>query len=426
MRSRAFLVSAGLVLAGFLVGLLLGWPPGQQDRTPSADKQERAAFAPAPSPAEEVPRPEIREEEKERALKVGVIGPETGERAAYGSRVRDGILMAARRVNARGGIGGRDIEVLHFDNKGDPQLTLQIVSYLIEQNVVAIFSAPTGWSTFGPTHLVNDSHTIFIAVGTRRKIGRSGDYVFHYSLPDEIAINDLLRFCVNEAKLLDYALVTSSAYDYSLSISSLFKQGVTRHGGRILVEADTYDTFSGSIDLDRVIAALRDSPEPLHAVIYTGNDEEGARLARAAREAGITAPFIGSEDLFTEHFLIAGGDAVKGTLLYATFSPHNDSPAVVEFMDSHDREEGGVPDRFTALAYDAFTHLAEAVRSAGSTKSTAVRNALLNGTEADGVTGKTSWTPEGAPVKHPFIYQVEGTEEGNKFVLLQAGSDRPQ
>jgi branched-chain amino acid transport system substrate-binding protein len=381
------------------------------------------ASAPAPAPAAP---PESRAEEKERALKVGVIGPETGDGASYGSRVRDGILMAARHVNARGGIGGRDIEVLHFDNKGDPQLTLQIVSHLIEQNVVAIFAAPTGWSTFGPTRMVNDSRTIFVAVGTRRKIGRSGDYVFQYSLSDEIAIDDLLGFCVTQAKFLDYALVTSSAYDYSLSISSLFKQGVARHGGRILVEADTYDSFSGSTDLDAVIAALRDSPEPLHAIIYTGNDEEGARLARAARQAGVTAPFIGSEDLFTELFLIEGGDAVTGTLLYATFSPHHDSPAVAEFMKRHDRDEGGVPDRFTALAYDAFTQLAEAVRRAGSTKSAAVRSALLNGKQAEGVTGKTSWTAEGISVKHPFIYRVEGAGEGNKFVLLQAGSDRAQ
>jgi branched-chain amino acid transport system substrate-binding protein len=140
----------------------------------------------------------------------------------------------------------------------------------------------------------------------------------------------------------------------------------------------------------------------------------------------VTAPFIGGEDLFTELFLIEGGDAVRGTLLYATFAPHRDSPAVAEFMKRHDRDNGGVPDRFTALAYDAFTQLAEAIRSAGSTRSGAVRSALLNGKEIDGVTGMTSWTPEGTPLKHPFIYRVEGAGEGNKFVLLQAESDRGQ
>jgi branched-chain amino acid transport system substrate-binding protein len=421
MRSRSLLVSAGLVLAGLLIGLLLGLPSGQEGQAPSADKQEGVATALAPVP--EAAQPEGGEQERERALKVGVVGPETGDEAAYGLRVRDGVLMAAKRVNAGGGIGGSDIEVLHFDNKSDPELTLQIVSHLIEQDVVAIFSAPTGWSTFAPTRMANDSRTLFIAVGTRRKIGRSGDYIFHYSLPDEIAIEDLLRYCVNEAKYVDYALVTSSANDYSLSLSSLFKQAVPRHGGRILIEADTYDTFSGQTDLDGVAAALRDSPEPLHAVIYTGNAEEGARLARAARAAGVTAPFIGGEDLFTERFLNEGGEAVRGALLYATFSPHSESPAVAEFMAGNDREDGGVPDRFTALAYDAFTQLAEALRSAGSTKITAVRSALLNGMEAEGVTGKTGWTPDGAPIKHPFIYRVEEDGEGSKFVLLQAGSD---
>lgn len=423
MRSRALIVPAGLVLAGIVIGLLLGRLPKPEEQAAPAAQPEWMASTPAPAPAP-APAPESRAEERERALKVGIIGPESGDEASYGARVRDGILMAAQRFNAQGGIGGRDIEVLHFDNKGDPQLTLEIATHLIEQNVVAIFAAPTGWSTFGPTHLVNDSRTIFIAVGTRRKIGRSGDYVFQYSLADEIAIDDLLAYGVNQAKFLDYALVTSSAYDYSLSISSLFKQSVARHGGRILVEADTYDTFSGSSDLDAVVAALRDSPEPLHAIIYTGNDEEGARLIRAAREAGVTAPFIGSEDLFTEKFLSQGGDAVRGTLLYASFSPHHDSPAVAEFIKRYDRDQGGVPDRFTALAYDAFTQLAEAIGRAGSTTSAAVRAALLDGKETVGVTGKTRWTAEGIALKQSFIYRIEDAGAGNKFVLLQAGSDR--
>jgi branched-chain amino acid transport system substrate-binding protein len=416
MNKKGLLVLAGILLfgAGMAFAFLLGDRPERgQETAPAAAGPDRTTIArPAPAPQAE--------EEPERALKVGVIGPETGAQAAFGLRILDGVLMAAGRLNDRGGIGGNGIEVVHYDNKGDPDLTIAAANELIRQNVIAIFSAPTGWSTFAPTHLANGSRTIFISVGTRRRIGRSGAYIFRYALPDEIATDDLVRFASEDLGYTDYALVTSSAYDHSLTLSALFKQAVLRHGGTIGVEADTYDTFSGATNLAGVVEALERAPEPPQAIIFTGEAGEGARLARAARAAGVTVPFIGGEDLFTGTYLNEGAAAVRGSLLYATFSPDDDSPRLAEFMETFAREKGGVPDRFTALAYDALTLVAEAIEKAGSLKSSAVRKALLNGRLFEGATGAIRWTPDGGPVKHAFIYRVEVDGAAEKFVLVQA------
>ncbi len=356
--------------------------------------------------------------EQARALKVGVVGPETGDSAFYGLRILEGITMAARTFNASGGINGQPIEVVHFDNKGDPELTDTVVQELIQQRVVAIFAAPTGWSTFAATRLANASQTIFIAVGSRRRIGKSGPYIFRFALADEFAIDELVHFAINHFGYTNYALVTSSDYDYSLDLSSLFRRAVAKHGGSLKLVADTYDTFSGKRNIDNVVKALNSSPEVLDAVIYTGGDDEGARLARAMKQTGLKLPIIGGEDLYTDAYLKSGKAATNATLLYNSFAPENSSPHVMEFMRDYKQYKSGVPDRFVALSFDSFMFVVNAIKAAASTKSTEVREAMLN-LHYQGVTGESRFSMEGSPIKHPFIYHVKVDKNGERFVLLR-------
>ncbi|OHC75626.1 MAG: hypothetical protein A3G18_00235 [Rhodospirillales bacterium RIFCSPLOWO2_12_FULL_58_28] len=357
-------------------------------------------------------------EERERSLKVGVIGPESGDEAAYGLAVVDGVMMAAERFNAGGGLGGKKFEVLHFDNKGGDALTREIFNNLVGQGAIAVFAAPTGWSTFAATHLANSSGTILMSVGSRRQIGRSGDYVFQYSLSENIAVDDLMKFAAGELGYKIYAVVTSSAYDYSLDLSSHFKRTISAQGGAIAVETDTYDTFTGENNISAVVQVLKNNPTMPQAVIYTGGAKEGAVIAQAIAEAGLKLPIIGGEDLFNDGFL-KGGEAVRGSLVYATFSPDNGAPETAEFMKSHAEKNSGAPDRFTALAYDAFNVVADSVKAADSLKSSKVKKALLGGKESHGVTGATGWDADGVAVKHPFIYRVEAGKGGEKFVPVK-------
>ncbi len=364
-------------------------------------------------PSEAVPS----EAEKtwERPLKIGIIGPETGADSIYGIDVLTGVMAAAKRFNAEGGIDGRDIEVINIDTKGEPGLTSRGVAYLISQGVIAIFSAPTGWSTFAPIHQVNGSKTIFLSIGSRRRIERSGPYIFRAALSDELATDGLVHYAIQELGYTNFALVGSSDYSYSLDISSLFKKAVMKYGGTIRVEADTYDSYLAKRNLESVINIIKHSPQALQAVIFTGGADEGVLLSKGLKNAGLNLPIIGGEDLLVEDYLKEGGD-VSGSLIYASYSPLIRSPMMDEFIeDIHEKN----PDRFVALAYDAFMLLAEAIRAAGSTDSAKVRDALIESKGYDGVTGNTKFTSEGMPIKRPFIYgtKVGGGEQG--FVLLE-------
>jgi len=309
---------------------------------------------------------------EERPLIIGIVGPETGEEANYGTSVVEGVLAAAKRFNAQGGIDGKEIKVLHFDDKSDVALSTKIVKDLISQKAIAIIAAPTGSSTFSPVHLVNESKTIFISVGSRRHLKGSGKYVFRTAVPDETATEDLIKYAITELGV-NYALVTASDNEFSLDLSSLFMKALDKNHGVIKVRADTYDSFTGGHNMGAVIGAIKKSPDTLHGVIYTGGATEAVLLAQEMKKAGLTLPIIGGEDLFSAEYL-KGGDAVNETLMYTTFFADNKSAKMEEFIKDYGKAK---PDRFAALAYDTFMMLADAIKEAGSTDTSVVIEALI-------------------------------------------------
>lgn len=354
--------------------------------------------------------------QEERPLIIGVVGPETGEEAGYGISVVEGVLAAAKRFNAQGGIGGKEIKVLHFDDQSDVGLATKIVKDLLSQRVIAIIAAPTGSSTFSPIYLVNDAKTLFVSVGSRRHLKATGPFVFRTAVPDDLATEDLIKYAVTELGYVNYALVTSANYEFSLDLSSMFRRALDKYNGVIKVQTDSYDTFTGGQNMGAVVSAIKASPDPLHGVIFTGGADEGILLAQEMKKAGLTLPIIGGEDLFSEEYL-KGGDAVNETLLYTTFSTDIKSQKMAEFMEDYGKAK---PDRFAALAYDTFFLLAEAIKESGSTDPSVVREALINRKDCEGVTGKTSFTSENMPIKHTTICRIKKGDSGERsFVLKQ-------
>ena len=362
------------------------------------------------------PEKAIKEATIERPLIIGIVGPETGEEASYGTSVVEGALAAAKRFNAQGGVGGKEIKVLHFDDKSNLELTNKAVQDFISQGVIAILAAPTGSSTFAPVHLVNEAKTIFISIGSRRRLKASGPYVFRTAVPDELATEDLIKYATTELGYINYVLVTAADNDFSLDLSSMFKKALDKHHGVIKIETDTYDSFKGRHNIGTVISEIKKSRDPLHGVIFTGGVSEAVQLAQELKKAGLNLPIIGGEDLFSEEYL-KGGEAVSETLMYTTFSIDNKSPKMDEFIKDFGKPN---PDRFAALAYDTFMLVAEAIKEAGSTDTSKVREALINRKDCVGVTGKTSFTSENMPIKHPSICRIKKGEDGESaFVIKQ-------
>lgn len=350
--------------------------------------------------------------EEPKHIKIGVVGPETGDEAETGLMTLAGVELAAKQFNDAGGIDGKNIEIVHYDNKSNPQLTQGVFQQLIKEHVVAIIASPTGWSTFGPVWLANASKVILLSAGSKRHIGRSGPFVFRNSLPDETATEETIKYAMDKLKYKNYAIVTSMRDDEtSLQIGGLFRGALIKEGGRIVGETHV---MMGATTEEAISQLKKDAKEPVDAVIFAGDDMAAVEVLGELRKQGIKAPLIGGDILYTNEFLENGGDLVVGTILYAGFFPEDKSPIVSKFVSEYKKKTGKEPRILAADAYDSFMLIAEAIKQAGSAEPNKVKDALSK-INMQGATGKITMDANGEAIKRAYIFQI--IKKGGKAVF---------
>ena len=341
--------------------------------------------------------------EESKPLRIGVVGPETGDDADSGLMTLAGVELAAKEFNDVGGIDGKKIEVVHYDNQSNSQLTQGVVQKLIKEDVVAIITSPTGWSTFGPVWLANASKVILMSAGSKRHIGRSGPFIFRNALPDEVGTEETIKYATEKLKYKNYAIVTSMRDDEtSLQIGGLFRGAIIKRGAKIVRE--THVMMGATIE-EAISQLKKDAKEPIDAVIFAGDDAAAIEVLNEMRKQGIKAPVVGGDILYTDEFLKNGGEIVAGTLLYAGFFPKDKSSVVSKFVAGYKKKTGKEPGIFAANSYDSFMLIAEAIKQAKTAEPAKIRDALAK-INMQGATGKLTMDANGEAIRQPYILQV--------------------
>ena len=357
-----------------------------------------------------------------RKMKIGVLGAETGELSEYGLKTLKAVQLAVEEVNAAGGIKGQPIELVHYDTGSTMNGTLSAVDSLIDkEEVAAIIGSATNEVTFSSTKKLNDRQTILISAGTRRRIGDTGPYMFRTTLSDDIAVDELVDYCINKLGIKKFALLSSMSNDYSITLSALFKRFILNKGGEIVEDCFLWSETTAYISkedssIEFQISKVK-SKSP-NAVVYTGDPVEGVKIAKEMRRQGIKVPMIGGEDLYIDNFLKEGKDAVLGTIVYSGFYGNSISPQTIKFVDSYKKKTGETPDRIAALGYEALMMVAEALQKAKSMRPTHIRDSLSGIRDFKGVTGSMSFTDNREAKKHAYILEVEKEGEKIRFNLI--------
>ena len=357
-----------------------------------------------------------------RKMKIGVLGAETGELSEYGLKTLKAVQLAVEEVNAAGGIKGQPIELVHYDTGSTMNGTLSAVDSLIDkEEVAAIIGSATNEVTFSSTKKLNDRQTILISAGTRRRIGDTGPYMFRTTLSDDIAVDELVDYCINKLGIKKFALLSSMSNDYSITLSALFKRFILNKGGEIVEDCFLWSETTAYISKEdssiefQISKVKSKSPD---AVVYTGDPVEGVKIAKEMRRQGIKVPMIGGEDLYIDNFLKEGKDAVLGTIVYSGFYGNSISPQTIKFVDSYKKKTGETPDRIAALGYEALMMVAEALQKAKSMRPTHIRDSLSGIRDFKGVTGSMSFTDNREAKKHAYILEVEKEGEKIRFNLI--------
>jgi branched-chain amino acid transport system substrate-binding protein len=337
-------------------------------------------------------------------IKIGEVNPITGAIGQYGMTCHQGIQLAVEQVNANGGVLGRQIDLVTEDNQSKPGQTATIIRKFVTQDkVVAIVGELTSSGTLEGGPVAQTAKIPMVSpLATNPKVTEIGDYIFRVCFIDEFQGRLMARFALENLHAKKAATLTDTKQDYSVGLTGFFKETFANGAGRIVRE-QSY--ISGDTDFRAQLTSIK-AAEP-EVVFVPGYYPEVGIILKEARQLGLTIPFIGCEAWDNSTLLQVAGKAADGCYFSNQFSASDPAPVVQEFDQTYRAKFGTLPDNFAALGYDAASVVLDAIRRAGTTNPSAIRDALAATKDYPGVSGNITIDAKRNASKPAVIMEIK-------------------
>lgn len=346
-------------------------------------------------------------------IKLGFLGALTGSVANYGIPGQKGMQMAIDELNAKGGIMGKKVEGIYYDNKGESSEIANITTkYITVDKVAALVGDPcTGLTKVAADIAQKNKMVIFSAGATGAGVVEIGDYVFRNTLLDSVAAPTVVDWMINQKGWKKLAIITSGNNGYSTALTPIFKEAILAKGGTIVLEESIND---GETDFTAQVTKLKNAGAD--ALVFTGYYTEAALIMNEAKKKGLDITMVGGDGLYGQDLAKLGGDAVKEKVIfYAGFSTDQPSAETAKFLEAYRAKFNEDPDMFSAQYYDAVMIIAKAMTDAKSTDPSVYKVELAKLKDYPGVSGVTTFGPNREPIKSPVCLL---TVKGDKFPAL--------
>mgnify|MGYP002511804249 CR=1 FL=1 len=357
-------------------------------------------------------------------IKVGLMGPYSGDVAQYGLAVRKGAELYVKQLNADGGLDGKKIELDTQDEKGDATEAVNVYNKMVEGGVVGIIGDVTSTPSIAVAQVAaGDNMPLVSAAATAADFVSFGPNAFRACITDPYQGKLMADFAASQG-FKTVATIYNSGGDYEKGVNDAFVARCKEIGLSVATEQGYQ---SGDVDfkgqLTSIIAVKPD------AVLSPNYYQEDGQIVTQARQLGYTGAFLGADGWSN----IVGGDQeyasaedLEGCFYDCSFVIENESEDVQKFVKAFQDEYGEAPTNFCALGYDAAMVLLGGIKAALSKgvdlSSDDGRQAIVDGIaqgSVDGVTGTIKYDGSGDPVKPTLVITFEG---GSQKVFDEVGA----
>lgn len=336
-------------------------------------------------------------------IKIGGLGPLTGPLAIYGVTATNGSKLAFEEINKNGGILGKQVEFVLFDEKGDSTEAVTAYNRLVDEGVVALVGDITSKPSLAVAEIAaQDNMPMITPTGTQFNITEAGSNVFRVCFTDPYQGVILANLAKNNLKANTVAIMVNNSSDYSDGVAEAFIKEAERLGLKIVAKegyAEGDKDFRAQ--LTKVAAT---NPDVLLVPDYY---EQVALITTQAREVGVKSTFIGPDgwDGVAKALDSSAYGAVENSYFTNHYSVEDTNEKVQNFLKAYREKYKDEPSAFSALSYDAAYLMKDAIEKAGSTDKDAIVKAMKESDFA-GVTGHLRFDEKNNPVKAVTVLKV--------------------
>ena len=337
-------------------------------------------------------------------IKIGFFAPITSAAAsADGESAKNSVELAVKIVNDAGGINGRPVELVIYDDALDTSQATSIAEKLTTKDGVV---AAVSGSYSGPTRV---AAPIFQAAGiplvsayaVHPDVVNAGDFVFSQSFPGSVQGRGAGYAAVDVLGAKTVSIVAVDL-DFGTEQAAAFKAYAESKGVQILSEDYVAMADNEFASIVTKIKGL--NPDLIYMPNYYGHASE---VLKQCSVQGVDAIVLGSEGADSWQFLDTAGEYAEGFIITTNMNRDSEDAAVQEYIKLYTETYNMVPGMVGASAYDAMQILCEAIKAAG-TEPEAIKTAIAGMKDIDTVTGKLFYYNEaGSAVKPVQLQQVK-------------------
>jgi branched-chain amino acid transport system substrate-binding protein len=324
----------------------------------------------------------------ENVIKLGVVGPLTGQFAAVGQSQLYGAEMKAKELNASG--GKYKIELLSEDDSSNCDQSVNATVKLITQNkTVSILGACNSPCALAMVPITKRYKVPQFTFGVGTAITMQGsEWVFRVAMGAFGQTKSLAEYAVKKLAHKKIAVLYSDD-EYGASMAEGFKKALESMG----LQPTTYES-------------------------YPREDKDFSGQLTKVKNSGATALYLlGDTGNATPKFIELGGDAVEGAVIVEPFTPADPNPKVQEFVKKFKDQYGRDPDGWVAEMYDTVGMIHEAVSKSGKMEPQIIRDYVAGFKIANGykgLLGEWYFDKEGNATFDLYKVQIKG---GKKVIL---------
>lgn len=345
-----------------------------------------------------------------KTILIGVETPTTGSSAQMGEDMNNAIKMAADEINAKGGIGGKQIQLVYADDAADPQTAATAANKLVSEGVVAVVGGYASGAVLPASGIYHQAGIpMVVTAANSSKIPAQGyNDIFLINGTTIAQAQTAADYMTKKIKAKRIAIIDDNSA-YAVDLADETKQSVTANGGQV-VTVDAIDPNQS--DFSTELTHLKSlNPD---ATYWTGYYAAGGLLLKQFRQLGVSGAFgVGDGSNDSTLAKIAGTSNVEN--VFTTTSPTPDfQPSAKAWVTQYQSQFKTEPGPYSALSYDGMRVLADAISRAGSTDKGAIIKALSETKGFETFGGPISFKSDGELAKSNFIVLVF---KNGKYVL---------
>jgi branched-chain amino acid transport system substrate-binding protein len=340
---------------------------------------------------------------------IGASVPDTGPAAAPAMWQRWGYQLAIDEANAAGGVLGKKVELLAYDNRCNPSEAVNVANKLVEAKVVTVVGAHCSSATLATMPLIAAAKIPLVdGVASSPKItelsGIGGnEWAFRINPTDDDMMQALGLYLGQNSNIKRVAILGEDT-DFGRGGAAAFTT-VAKKNGLEVISTDFHP--QSYPDFTSLLTRIQQSKPDAIAIFQLAGDQ--LNFLRNAMQLGVKIPYIGRFDPGGNNLQIIQAGGMEGSITAWTYSYLVDTPANKAFAAEVEKRHKTTPVLQTWAGYDVMRLVLTAIKEAGSTDSAKVRDAIK----------KIEFTNVmGAPVK------FDDHNQAGKVVLIEGIADK--